>query len=235
MKIPNATPRTTRWHRLLAEEYSIAELADEDLPDEDLRLLAGATNSRSQAELFGMSGINIHELVYGVPHAHIINGAFTHTSPSGGRFNDRRRGAWYAADEIETAVAEVGYHKSIHLMETEVPDSLYGYPDTISFRYYDWTAVFHTEFRSLYPPRNFRQYLQAGPVPSCYADPQKLARRLLQSGANGILYPSVRRTGQECLVCFRPALVSDVKRGVYFEIEFRATTKGYRTTHHAVR
>jgi hypothetical protein len=44
---------------------------------------------------------------------------------------------------------------------------------------------------------------------------------LLERGSNGIVYRSVRRAGGECLVCFRPRLVSAVRPAGHFEYRWR--------------
>jgi len=64
-------------------------------------------------------GIGVHELVFDVPYYRIVNAAFTHAHPFGGRFNDPERGAWYAAFEIRTAQAEVAFHKTVQLAEID--------------------------------------------------------------------------------------------------------------------
>ena len=53
--------------------------------------------------------------------------------------------------------------------------------------------------------------------PGSYEASQELGRQLLASGSNGIIYRSVRHSGGECLACFRPRLVSNVRQGAHFE------------------
>jgi hypothetical protein len=89
---------------------------------EDLLLLDGATNDHVQSEQQGFLGISTFELVYAIPHAHIVNAAYTHPNESGSRFNDHTRGAWYAADCQKASIAEVVYHKSKRLSDIIVPD-----------------------------------------------------------------------------------------------------------------
>ncbi|MGH9597488.1 MAG: RES family NAD+ phosphorylase [Edaphobacter sp.] len=55
------------------------------------------------------------------------------------------------------------------------------------------------------------------PIPECYADSQQLAATLLAEQSNGVVYPSVRHKGGTCIVCFRPTLVYNVRRGVRLE------------------
>ncbi|MGE5813463.1 MAG: RES family NAD+ phosphorylase, partial [Acidobacteriota bacterium] len=46
------------------------------------------------------------------------------------------------------------------------------------------------------------------------------AARLLASGSNGVVYPSVRDPGGQCLACFRPRLVHNVRAAAHFVFEW---------------
>ncbi len=219
-------------HRLIPSLYSrdetvLSEIADNDSMLEDVILLDGVTNDRIQGEQRGLAGIGIHELVYAIPNAHIVNAAFTHAGAFGGRFNDATRGGWYAADELNTSIAEVAYHKARRLAEIVVPDLPGERPDLEVTTYDDWLADFRAEFHLLRPREKFAEYLEPEPVPKCYANSQALAKRLLNDASNGVVYESVRRPRHYCLVCFRPALVYDPRRGASFEITLKAAAKGY--------
>ena len=48
---------------------------------------------------------------------------------------------------------------------------------------------------------------------------------LFRGGANGIVYRSVRRDGGECLVSFRPKLVTNVRAAGHFEYRWRGSSK----------
>lgn len=221
-------------HRLIPSKFSeegtvLAEVADSDEMLADAVLLDGATNDRIQGEEHGLAGITTFELVYGIPNAHIVNAAFTHTSDEGCRFNDYSRGAWYAAHDLRTCLAEVAYHKARRLADIVVPEARYGRPDADVSTYDDWEADFKTRFHVLEPASRFARYLKPEPVPACYAASQEFARQLLFAGSSGIIYPSVRRKGAQCVVCFRPALVYDPRRGVRLELTFSATRDGYDT------
>lgn len=232
--------RTFRWrsaHRLIPSRYSesgtvLAAIAGNPAEIEDLVLLDGATNDRVQSELRGSIGISTYELVYAIPNAHVVNAAYTHPDEFGSRFNDQTRGAWYAADRQRASLAEVMYHKSRRLSDIIVRDEPYERPAHDVTTYDDWLADFQAEFHVLDPPENFSQFLEKEPVPRCYAAPQALARRLLEQGSNGLVYPSVRYGGARCIACFRPALVYNPRRSERLEITLRAIPTGYR---HEVR
>jgi RES domain-containing protein len=221
-----------RSHRLIPSRYSeggtvLAELAGNAKELDDVVLLDGATNDRVQSAYRGFIGISTFELVYGIPNAQIVNGAYTHPNETGSRFNDHTRGAWYAADRQKAATAEAVYHKSRRLAEIIVPDEANQRPAHDVSTYDDWRADFQAEFHELDPPQDFSEFLQPEPVPQCYAVSQGLARRLLEGGSNGLVYPSVRHPGSKCIVCFRPALVYNPHRSDRLEITLTANQTGY--------
>jgi hypothetical protein len=223
----------TAQHRLIPSRYSeqetvLADVADDPVMLEQLVLLDGATNDRVQAEQQGLAGIGPYELVYGIPNASIVNAAFTHTHAFGSRFSDSSRGAWYAADMLETSIAEVTYHKARRLAEIVVPELPDQRPDRETSTYDDWLADFRAPFHVLEPAKGYSTYLAPEPVPACYAKSQQLARQLMTGHqSNGLVYPSVRRKGHRCIVCFRPALVYDTRRDRRLEITFTAAPSGY--------
>jgi RES domain-containing protein len=218
---PVTEVRLRNTHRLIPSKYSesgtvLSRLAEERDTLDDLLELDSATNDRLLGELGSLPGISVHELVYGVDYAHIVNAAFTHASPEGGRFNGPERGAWYAGLTRETALIEVAFHKQRQLEEVSWSE-----PESSTFD--DYLADFTMPVHDLTAARpQFKKYLRPEPIPECYAEPQRLARELLAHQSNGILYPSVRNAGGRCLVCFRPALVYNVRRGDRLQLGVRA-------------
>jgi RES domain len=162
--------------------------------------LDDATNDRLLAEHQMLPGIGLAELVVGVPHDAVVNAAFCHVNPLGSRFNGPDRGAWYAAFELPTSRAEVGFHKSVQLAE------IGRFEDSVT--YDDYVADFSAGFHDLRRARGFRTCLN----PDSYVESQRPAERLLEAGSLGVVYPSVRRPGGTCVSCFRPALVTNVRR-----------------------
>jgi hypothetical protein len=196
-------------HRLIPAKYAerqpsvLRRIADDDRELRDLFELDSATNERLLGETNLLPGITVHELVFGVPHYHIINAAFTHAQPSGSRFNGPERGAWYAGFALETAQAEVAFHFAEELRE--IPAWME--PETRAYR--DYLADFRGEFHDIRDDPRFMSCLN----PNSYRDSQRLARDLLNHGAAGVIYPSVRHRGGTCIGCFRPALVTNVREG----------------------
>ena len=203
-------------HRLIPSKYSesgtvLSRLTEDDATLNDLMELDGATNDRLLGEEGLLPGISVHELVYGVRYAHIVNAAFTHAGPTGGRFNNSERGAWYCGVKRETSIAEVAFHKLRQLEEVDWEE------EEIS-TFDDYLADFTTQMQDLRAPKpQYRRFLKAGPIPDCYMDSQQLAAILLAQQSNGIVYPSVRKKGGTCIACFRPTLVYNVRQGARLE------------------
>lgn len=193
-------------HRLVPSRYLrggdsvLTALAENEEDLQAVFALDMVTNDRLAAERQLLPGIGLEELVFGVPHAPVINATFCHAHPLGGRFNGPDRGAWYAGFEVETSHAEVAFHKSVQLAEVGMFEDSVTYDDFMS----DFSASFHDLRRT----RGFRTCLD----PSSYVDSQLLAEELLDADSLGIVYPSVRHSGGTCLACFRPALVTNVRR-----------------------
>lgn len=221
MTPPVAGVEIAGTHRLIPSKYSesgtvLSRLTEDEATLRDLMELDGATNDRLLGEEGLLPGIGVHELLFGVRYAHIVNAAFAHAGPGGGRFNSNQRGAWYCGVERETSVGEVVFHRLRELEEIDwAEEEVATYDDYLA----DFAAEMH-DLRGAKP--QYRRYLKAGPIPECYAEPQRLAAELMERQANGIVYPSVRHPGGTCVVCFRPTLVYHVRRGKRLEFRLRA-------------
>ena len=196
----NDTHRLIPSRHLPAGDSVLTRVADDDEHLRGIFELDAATNERLLAERGQGRGIGQDELLAAVPFAAVVNAAFAHPHPLGARFNGPDRGAWYGAFELATAQAEVGFHKTVQLAEIGMPD------ESVTFD--DYAADFSADFHDLRAARGFRACL----APESYEVSQALAADLLENGALGIVYPSVRREGGTCLACFRPALVGRVRR-----------------------
>lgn len=205
-------------HRLIPAKYGAKSVLESlPLPPDvlsDLSELDAATNERKIAENGGNSAIGPGELLLGVPEAHIVNAAFAHPGPFGGRFHGAQRGAWYAGFEIETSIAEVAFHKRRFLQDGRIRGRH-------AFDYIDFLADFSGEFHTLDAAER-KSCLEPDPVPQCYAASQAFANKLLFEGSNGIAYPSVRRNPGTCIACFRPALVFHPRRGQKYRLNIEA-------------
>jgi hypothetical protein len=101
---------------------------------------------------------------------------------------------------LDTAQAEVAYHKWRELLEVNWLEEEVTYDDYLA----DFSAEFHNIRGG-----DFSVCLD----PESYMVSQELAERLLEAGSLGVVYPTVRKPEGTCLACFRPALVTNVRQG----------------------
>jgi RES domain len=210
--------RRLRWRatsRLVPSRYPSVGLFDRVSSPEDLELvmeLESWTNDRLSTELGALHTIPRDEWVVGVPMASVIMAAFCHPHPGGTRFTGPERGAWYAARAAETSIAESAYHRWRELQEIGITDA------RVQARLY--RADFDTTFHDIRQGRAFKPLLD----PDSYRASQQLAAALLAHGSNGIVYPSVRHAGGECVACFRPPLVHNVRAAAHYEFRWAGSS-----------
>jgi len=213
--IPQTELRLRNTYRLVPSRYPSAGILDAIAGAADLELvieLESWTNDRVSAELGLLHRIPAEEWVTGRPMATVIMAPFCHPHPGGSRFNGPDRGAWYSSLSLETAHAEVIYHRTAELAEIGVFDTY------VQERVY--LADFRGQFHDLRPENPaYRRYHSS----NSYSESQKLGRELLSAGSNGIIYRSVRHSGGYCLSCFRPKLVTNVRQGHHFEYRWTGT------------
>jgi hypothetical protein len=194
--------------RLVPSIYPSEGILDRVASPEDLPLifeLESWTNDRVSGELGILHRIPKEEWVSGRPMASVVMAAYCHPLAGGGRFNGPDRGAWYAGTEIETAHAEVVYHRSLELLEVGVTEMRW------QMRLYlaDFNAAFD-DVRKLAELHD----------PHSYAASQSYAGKLLAAGSKGVFYRSVRRPAGECVACFRPTLVANVRERAHFQYDW---------------
>jgi RES domain len=201
--------RLNRTVRLVPSRYPSVGILDQVASPDDLEAvieLETWTNDRISNEIGTLHRIPKDEWVIGAPMATVIMAAFCHPRAEGGRFNGPDRGAWYASRTAATSHAEVIYHRTKELEEIGIFDTF------VQVRAY--FADFHGPFADI---RDRRKEWEPFYRSDDYTASQAFARKLFDGGANGIVYRSVRDVRGECLVCFRPKLVSKVDVGPHFE------------------
>ena len=161
--------------------------APEDL--EALFAIEALTNARLRQELGQLDLVPRERRISG-PGTQPVMAAFTHLNPDGSRFSDGTYGVFYAARSLDTAVAETMHHRAKFMAATHEPAmklEMRCYRTAIDGRLHDlrkgWAAMLR---------------------PDDYATPQALARELRAAGSDGVVYPSVRHAGGECVGVFFP-------------------------------
>ncbi len=204
---PKTRVRAKQTHRLIRSRYPTVDAFVDVSPADDrdtLTDLESWTNDRIENELGERLVLAPSELATG-PNASVINAAFCHPNPSGGRFTSGQLGGWYAAKELRTAHAEVIFHWWREFEEVGLTSG------RVQARQY--LADFDTILDDVRDRRHYASLYNA----KSYRRSQKLGARLRGDGSNGLIYDSVRDPDHDCLVVFRPKLVRNAHQGAHFE------------------
>ena len=198
--VPSKRLRWSATYRLIPSKYPpiaaferVAPRADWD----DLFALESLTNKRLRDEAGNIQQVPPADRVNGT-NASVVMAPFTHTStdrPT--RFTDGTYGVYYAGHAFETALREVAFHmERFHAATHDLPtkDAYRCYKGAIDKVMHD---VRGGSYGALLMPDT------AG-----YAKSQQFAKALRDTGSNGIVYPSVRHPGGECIAAFRPTTVT---------------------------
>jgi hypothetical protein len=199
-------------HRLIPSQYPPIGLFDTVATAADLSAvmeLVGWTNDRLVADR--IDRLPQSEWLYGVPNASIAMAVFLHVPSGGMRFNGPELGAWYAADDIRTAAAEVGHHlrrEAVARSEATMSRTYRAYAATLLGGYLDIRrrqAKEQTRHRDIYASGR-------------YDASQKFGEQVRASGGAGILFDSLRRENGINVVAFRTRNITDIVQADHFEI-----------------
>ncbi len=201
-----AAPNPTM--RLVPTRFPPIPAFDDVASPDDLHavmVLEGWTNDRLVAHR--LARLPREQWVHGRPNASIIMAAFLHAAPHGNRFNGPELGAWYAAQDLKTAVAEVAHHMRRELWNTGKQ------VETRQFRAYE--VRLDGEFEDLRGAQASHPELFN---PSRHAQSQVYGEQCRAAGGNGIIYESLRLAGGTNAVAYPPAKILDVTQTDHWRI-----------------
>jgi hypothetical protein len=202
-------------HRLIPSQFPPIGLFDTVATAADLAAvmeLVGWTNDRLMADR--IDRLPQSEWVYGAPNASIVMAAFLHVAPGGMRFNGPELGAWYAADDIRTAAAEVGHH----LRRETAARGVFA----MSRRYRAYAATLHGTYLDIRGQQATRPEIYAS---ERYDASQKLGEEVRTSGGAGLIYDSLRRRSGVNVVAHRPRNITDIVQTDHFEIAVSSASR----------
>ena len=173
------------------------------------------TNPRIRDEIGQLQLVAPAECVVGAGST-MVMAAFTHLNPEGSRFSDGSYGVYYAAQALETAIAEVSHHRAVFLARTA-------------------EAAIDVDMRVITaaldaPLHDLRALGRRGAAlfdPDDYGAPQALGRQLRAAGSWGVQFGSVRQAGGVCVGVFRPKALRHAKSGAHIALHW----DGQRITH----
>jgi hypothetical protein len=199
MVVPSLTKISwPRYYRLVNSVYPPIDLFEDIADPKDWELLAhaeGRTNPRLTTSVGQLDLVPVDRRVAG-PGSSYVMASFVHASPDRpGRFHDGNYGALYIANTYETALFETIYHTELFCRDTQEP------PGWIADMR-EVTGKVERTFHDIRAPK-YASLLHE----TDYSTSQALARSLKENGSDGIIYPSVRKKGGECIAAFYPDCV----------------------------
>ncbi len=217
MSLPPVSPVHWRQtYRIISSRFPPIDLFEDIADPRDWNLLIAATSKTNPrlAETIGhLDIVPVNRRVSG-PGATYVMAPFTHISrdrPS--RFSDGSYGVYYAGDQFEVALFETIFHFSKFMTCTnEAP----GWAS--QFR--ELVGSIHKSLHDIRAVENAGTYLNADD----YVASQRLAHTLRQADSDGIVYPSVRYPGGECIGAFFPDVISIPVQGRHLHYYWNGTT-----------
>jgi hypothetical protein len=143
----------------------------------------------------------------------------SYTLPRAGRFSTTQRGAFYAAGDFETAVAEVRHH-----LERDYRRE--GITEALELDYRALRIHIQGSFHDIRGRRHARGPWSAIYAPEDYGSSQAFAGTLRDAGSMGLVYDSLRRDGGACAAVFDPLALRGCRHNTYvaFRWNGRAVT-----------
>lgn len=190
-------------YRVVPSRFPPVSLFDRVASAADMELvfaLENLTNPRIREEVGEISLVPPGERVYG-PGTTPIMAAFTHIGGNGTRFSNGSYGVYYAAFDLNTAIAETVFHREIFMAYTHEPAI------DLTMRVYG--ADLGAE---LYDVRGQMAAMPEIYHHTDYAAAQALGAQIKGEGAWGIVYDSLRQASGQCVGVFRPKALSNCRQ-----------------------
>jgi hypothetical protein len=195
--------RLVRWAnawRIIASRFPpillFERLSSDPEVQEALIALEQLTNPRLRDEIGEIALVPPHRRISG-PNASWVMASFTHLNPKGSRFSDGSYGVYYCADSMETAIAEAIHHFEAFARDSHDPprsEDMRVFKGPLNHRFHDVTTVSQKRLSAIMRRNDYNMSRPFG-------------RELRESSSDGVVYPSVRRKGGECVGAFWPDVV----------------------------
>lgn len=210
----NAIPQTNFFnqtaYRLIPSKYPPTSLFDDVANHDDFEILFAIqelTNPRIRNELGNLNRVPAQERPYGIRGCNYALGPFVHLNPSGSRFSNGDFGVYYAAEDVQTAVAETRYHQQ-HYFSGVIGLKF----DRLTMR------CLKTQFTASL--RDIRGDLfkdEPWYDKDDYSAGQQLGASIKANKDIGVVYSSVRSESKTCYALFTPNVIKDVIQTTHYE------------------
>jgi len=217
-ELPLADVRWPGAVRIIRSLYPPIDLFEDIADPADWPLLLAAeqkTNPRLAASIGNLDLVPPGRRVSG-PGASYLMAPFTHATPDRpSRFSAGAYGVLYAGDRFETALFETIHHHALFMAATaEAPG---------------WTSQFREIILDVEARLRDLRGQPHDPAldPDDYRTAQDLGARCKAIGDEGIVYPSVRLPGGECVGLFYPDLAQNPRQGRHLDYHWNGTRVDY--------
>ena len=154
------------------------------------------TNPRVRDEVGAIHLVPPERRVSG-PNASWVMAPFTHVNVLGSRFSDGRHGVYYAAKHLETAIRETAHHFARFASHANDPPRRETMRVLVGSIEHSFDDVYALEYTTKAAILNRESYAQSRPFGSGRRD----------RGSDGLIYPSVRHEGGQCVAAFWPDVI----------------------------
>lgn len=201
---PGPRIRKVEWKqawRVIASRYPPIDLFERVSEDpavwEALIELEVLTNPRVRDEIREISLIPPERRVMGLGASYVM-ASFAHVNPKGSRFSGGGYGVYYCAESLETAIEETIYHFEEAARDSADPqrsEKMRVLVGSVDHAFHDVGSMEGADLQKIMHETS-------------YTDSQQLGQKLRDEGSDGVVYPSARRKGGECVGAFWPDVVS---------------------------
>jgi hypothetical protein len=208
------------WHgsvRIIRSVFPPIDLFEDIADPADWPLIISAeqkTNPRLMETIGNLDLIPESRRVAG-PGASYLMAPFTHVSPDRpSRFSDGTFGVLYVGHSFEVALFETIHHHGQFMARTNEPAG--------------WTSQFREIVldvnAQLHDLRKGKADLSGLLLPNSYEAGQALGSQLRFTGSDGVVYPSVRYPGGECVGVFYPDCATNPIQGRHLDYHWDGKT-----------
>lgn len=196
-------------YRLMPSKFPPIALFEDVASHEDFEILyniQAITNPRLRQEVGNLHCVPPAERPYGIRGCSYALGPFVHLNPAGSRFSRGQFGIYYAAIDVETAIAETRYHQERYFSSIEGLKY-----DRLSMR--SLKTIFSASLHDI----SGDEYRQSNLYHAQdYKESRHLGDQLKKINSNGLVYDSVRHPGHLCFALFTPKIISDVIQAAHY-------------------
>jgi len=203
-----------RCYRLIPSQFPPINLFEDVASADEFEALFAVqmlTNPRIQDEIGLIELVPKEQRLYAVPGCGYVMAAFTHINPDGSRFSNGDYGIYYAADSLQTAIAETKYHKELFLGYTEEPAQELPMRSLI--------AEFSADLLDL---KSLHKLTDPIYSLSDYSVSQRLGAEVKENQEDGLVYYSVRDNGCN-FALFKPNSIHTCQQGSHFSYVWDGT------------